>query len=175
MTTPLPALLHPRLAVGTPLVSASWGRGPGSASFNHNTGVLVSSPTQGRGETVCLLVDTSFCLSQFFSFSISYSLSPVSRSVLSLFPSTPPLSSPLPSWLLVLCLSHVSWVGGIKASLPSALGPSQLFISTAPLSPPKLGAFGGRFWLRAWAEGLFPCPSVYLLQPLGVVGPQLLP
>ncbi|XP_041521854.1 ephrin-B3 isoform X2 [Microtus oregoni] len=51
---------------------------------------------------------------------------------------------------------------GLKASLPSALGPSQLSISTAPLSPPKVGAFGGNIVTPSMGTGPLSLPFCVL-------------
>nr|XP_048304341.1 ephrin-B3 isoform X2 [Myodes glareolus] len=92
-----------------------------------------------------------------------------------LFPSTLFLPSPSPSWLFVPCLSRVSWVGASKRLSPRLLALPNFPYQLLPSVRPKWGLLGGTLWLRAWGQGLFPCPFVSLLQPFGVVGSQLLP
>lgn len=159
--------------MGTPLSLPFRGGGTGSVSLNHYTGVLSPSPTQSGGGNGLSFGWHLFLPLTVFLFSISYSLS-LSLLCLGLFSSSSLASSSLhlllPSWLLVLpgpLTCPLGW--DIKVSLPSALGPFQLLIPTASPPSAKNGGFwgGGRFWhstpqLQVWAQGLFPCLSVYL-------------
>lgn len=173
-TTPLPALPDRPLWLWALLCLCLLGEGTQAQPPLITTQVsFLPCPRRVGVGTVCLLVGTSFCLSPFFS--SLYLLFSLSLLCLGLFSSSSLASSSslhllLPSWLLVLPVPLMCLLGwGIKVSLPLALGPFQLSIPTAPLRPPKMGASrgGGRFWhstpqFQAWAQGFFPCLSVYL-------------
>ncbi|XP_010613194.1 ephrin-B3 isoform X2 [Fukomys damarensis] len=110
----------------------------------------------------------------------AHSLEPGKENTPGLFCSSLASSSlhlPLPSWLLIPCLSHLLG-GGIKALLPLALSPaSDLSYQPLPSVHQKWGPLWGRLWHTTPAQGMgsrassaLPQASTYLLQPFGVVG-----
>lgn len=157
--------------MGIPLSLPLRGGGTGSVSLNHYTGVLSPSPTQSGGGNGLSFGWHLFLPLTVFLFSISYSLSLLClglSSSSSLASSSLHLLYPL-GFLSFLGLSRVPWVGTSKYLSPQLLALSNFSYQPLPLRPPKMGASrgGGRFWhstpqLQVWAQGLFPCLSVYL-------------